>query len=438
MAKLRSGKSVANITPPVGLYLTGFGGRAGPSNGIHDEIYAKTIVISDGNEDLAIVTTDLLGFDADVVKAIKEGADKLGIPAKNIMLCSSHTHSGPVTVSLRGLGYRDENYVLNVEKKILGSIDDALSNTQESVLRIGEGKCEIGVNRREKTKDGKIVLGENPLGPIDPAITTITIESPAGRTVLFSYACHPVVLGSSNLLISADYPGYATKVIESVWKGSVAMFIQGCCGNINSKVVGGSFDDAERLGGILGKEVTRVAERSGIEEGLPLCSSIRKVELPLQELPSEEEIEKERIEYSNRLSLAKQRNQHGDIILWEGFLEWADTTSQLIRKGERHLNKEIELQVMRVGETAIAAIPGEPFIEIALGVKERSKFKHTIVAGYTNGCIGYMPTPEAIEQGGYEVDTAHKLYDIAPLAPSAFRIIVETAAQLCDEVRKIN
>jgi hypothetical protein len=169
-----------------------------------------------------------------------------------------------------------------------------------------------------------------------------------------------------------------------------------------------------------------------------LFSSIRKVELPLQELPSEEEIEKERIEYSNRLSLAKQRNQHGDIILWEGFLEWADTTSQLIRKGERHLNKEIELQVMRVGETAIAAIPGEPFIEIALGVKERSKFKHTIVAGYTNGCIGYMPTPEAIEQGGYEVDTAHKLYDIAPLAPSAFRIIVETAAQLCDEVRKIN
>jgi len=435
MAKLKSGRAVTNITPPVGLYLTGFGGRAGPAQGIHDELHAKVIVISDTRDNLVIVTTDLLGLDTDVVRTIWEGAEDLGIPATNTMLCTSHTHSGPATISLRGLGARDEDYVRSVEKKIIGAIHEASENMHDSVLRIGEGRCEIGVNRREKTKEGRIILGENPLGPTDPTVTTITLESSANRTVLYNYACHPVVLGSDNLLVSADYPGYAAAVIERAKKGSVAMFMQGCCGNINSKVVGGTFEDAERFGVTLGKETIRAVELSEIVEGTPLRSSMCEIELPLQELPSEGEIEKERTECLNNLASAKQRNDHGAIELWGGLLEWANATAELARKGEINLKQEIKLQVMRIGDIAIVAIPGEPFIEIALGIKARSGFKYTIVTGYSNGCIGYMPTPEAIEQGGYEVDSAYKFYDIAPLAPSAFNTIVDTAAQLCDEVR---
>jgi len=434
MAKLKSGRAVTNITPPVGLYLTGFGGRAGPAQGIHDEIYSKAIVISDDRDDLAIVTTDLLGLDADIVKTVREGAEKLGIPAKNVMLCSSHTHSGPATITLRGLGARDEGYIESIERKIIGTIHEASVKKRDSILSVGEGRCEIGVNRREMTKEGKIVLGENPLGLIDPTVTAITFESSASKTVLFNYACHPVVLGSANLLVSADYPGYAAAAIERAMKGSVAMFMEGCCGNINSKVVGGTFEDAERLGGTLGTETIMTVERSEIEEGSPLRGSMRRIELPLQELPSEGEMEKERAECLRNLASAEQGNERDTTELWRGLLEWADATAELVRKGERNLKQEIQLQVMRVGSTAFIAIPGEPFIEIALEIKARSKFKHTVVAGYSNGCIGYMPTPEAIEQGGYEVDSAYKYYDIAPLAPSAFSMIVETAVQLCDEV----
>ncbi len=433
MAKLKFGRAVTKITPPAGIFLTGFGGRVGPAQGIHDELYAKAIVLSDARSDLAIVTMDLLGLDMDIVRTIWEGAEKVGIPAKNTMLCSSHTHSGPATITLRGLGARDEDYVRSVEKKVVGAIHEASMNKRDSIIRVGEGRCNIGVNRREMTKEGKIILGENPLGPTDPTVTAITFESSASRTVLLNYACHPVVLGSSNLLVSADYPGYAVAEIERAMKDSVAMFIQGCCGNINSKVVGGTFEDAERLGYALGREAIMAVERSEIEEGSPLMSLVKKIELPLQELPSEEEIEKERIECLNNLESAKQRNERGTIELWQGLLEWADTVAELVRKGERNLKQEIQLQVMRVGSTVLVAIPGEPFIEIALGIKARSKFKHTVVAGYSNGCIGYMPTPEAIEQGGYEVDSAYKFYDIAPLAPSAFNAIVETAVQLCDE-----
>jgi len=172
-----------------------------------------------------------------------------------------------------------------------------------------------------------------------------------------------------------------------------------------------------------------------MEGALPLRSATREVPLALQELPSEEQIERERAEYLNNLASARRSDDHGAMELWRGLLDWADATAQLIREGRRNLQEVIQLQVLRIGGIAIVAIPSEPFIEIALRIKARSGFKHTVVAGYSNGCMGYMPTPEAIEQGGYEVDSAHKYYDIAPLAPSAFDVIVETAAQLCAEVR---
>jgi hypothetical protein len=434
MAKLKSGLSVTKITPTTGIFLTGFGGRAGPAQGIHDELYAKAIVISDAENDLAIVTLDLLSLDMDIVRTIRENAEKVGIPATNIMICSSHTHSGPATITLRGMGAREEGYIRDIEKKVISAIHEASMNKRDSILRVGEGRCEIGVNRREMTKEGKVILGENPLGPMDPTVTAILFESSAGKTVLFNYACHPVVLGPANLFVSADYPGYAVALIERMIKGSVAMFIQGCCGNINPKIVGGTFEDAKLLGEALGRETIMAVERSEISEASPLRSSVRKIKLPLQELPGEEEIEKERIRILNELKSAERRNDYCAKELWRGLLEWATSTAELVRKGERNLKQEIEIQAMKVGNTAFVAIPGEPFIEMALEIKARSKFKHMIVAGYSNGCIGYIPTPEAIEQGGYEVESAYKFYNTAPLAPSAFGTIVETAVQLCDEI----
>jgi len=94
----------------------------------------------------------------------------------------------------------------------------------------------------------------------------------------------------------------------------------------------------------------------------------------------------------------------------------------------------LEIQVLRIGDVAIVAIPGEPFAEMALEIRARSKFKHTVVAGYSNGCIGYMPTPESYAQGGYEVDSSYKYYGTLPLSPSSYDEIVETAIGLCDEL----
>lgn len=105
----RCGRAVTDITPPIGLYLTGFGGRTGPAKGVHDGLYARAVAISDDKDEIVIVSLDLCGLDPDVVKSIREGAEvKTGIATENIALCCSHTHSGPATYTLRGIEYRDE------------------------------------------------------------------------------------------------------------------------------------------------------------------------------------------------------------------------------------------------------------------------------------------------------------------------------------------
>ncbi len=122
----KAGVAVANITPPVGVDMTGFGGRPSGAIGIHDDIFAKVLVLDDGNQQLVIVTSDLLSLDFDLVQRIRELIEaNIGIPPENVMLNSSHTHSGPATITLRGLGERDEDYVDVLVKKIAGATQEA-------------------------------------------------------------------------------------------------------------------------------------------------------------------------------------------------------------------------------------------------------------------------------------------------------------------------
>jgi hypothetical protein len=401
---------------------------------VHDELYAKAVVISDADDEMAIVTLDLCGLDPNITETIREDVEKrVGIDGDKITLCCSHTHSGPATYTLRGIEYRDEFYIGGMEKSIVGAIHEASRNKRESTVRFGEGRSDVGINRRERAPSGEIILGRNPLGVMDPTVSVMAIESGGFNTVLYNYASHPIVLGPANLLYSADFPGYATKTIEGSMKGTVAMFIQGCAGDINSTVGAGTFDDAERLGGSLGAEVVRAIGRSEVEADPRLESAVKKVRLML-ELPSDEEIERSRERYRNNLMAAKEKGNRPWINYWSSFSKWADAAAELARRGERRPVHEVEVQALRVGGTVLVTIPGEPLTEMALAIKARSKFRHTIVAGYVNdSSIGYIPTPQAFAEDGYEV-TAYRETTVASLTPECYHDLLEAAVHLCDEV----
>jgi len=445
--KFKAGVAVANITPPVGVDMTGFGGRPSGAMGIHDDIFAKVLVLDDGNYQLVIVTSDLLSLDFDLVKRIRDLIEtNIGIPPDNVMLNSSHTHSGPATITLRGLGKRDEDYVDVLVKKIVGATQEAYNSRMDAKLGFGRTPVQIGVNRRQKRDDGNMALGVNPDGSVAPYVDVVRVDNAEGNpiAIFFSHAAHPVVLGGSNLLISADYPGYAMRLVEQVESGSVAMFGQGCCGNINSNPVGRTFEDARRLGTILGAAVIGETEQIETKGDVALQSRSRIIDLPLQEPIEKSEAEALVERYQRELSDLKARGEGRPrtyaktkscvvSCMAQGMLEWAQDMLKLAKEAKPY-TQAFEIQAMQLGDAVIVALTGEVFVELALEIAARSPYQQTIVLGYTNGCIGYVPNEEAYPYGGYEVSSAYRYYGTLMLKPESDKQIRNAAVELLTEV----
>ena len=433
MGQLKAGAARVNITPYVGINLSGFGGRTKGSAGVHDDLYAKAVVLDDGATKVAIVSCDLLNLDESSIASIREKAQgSMGIDGESVLISTTHTHSGPLTSPLRGFGKLDREWVSVLEKKIAGAILIADSELQEARIGAGKGHAEINVNRREK-RDDRIVLGVNPGGAIDYEVGVIRIDD-AERTpicIIVNYACHPVVLGGNNYLISADYPGYAMGLVEQVqWGDIVAMFLNGTAGNLNP-IGRGTFEEAERSGIILGAEVVKAAQTIDTSPDLELRMAKEKVELRSGELPSEDELEEIIIKRKNELG-ASGREYDSDR---EITLTWAQDALKMVKLGKKSAIVPVEVQILRLGEIILAGIPGEVFVEIGLGIKEGSPFEHTFVAGYTNGCIGYMPTKEAFQEGGYETHSAYRLYGIYPVDQDVAEKMVNSSLKLIESFK---
>lgn len=438
MAEWLAGAAETVITAPLGVMLTGFGGRPTGATGLHDELYARALALETEGTRAAIVTADLLGLAFPLVDRIRAlAAEQAGIPADRLLLNCSHTHSGPATIRLRGLGEADDAYLDLLVRKIAGVIRMAADRLAPATLRFGTAPVQIGINRREKRPDGTVVLGRNPEGPIDPTVYVLRVDAPTGepRALLFSHATHPVTLGPANLSYTADYPGYAVSTLRGIEaRGGqlpVALFAQGCCGNINCLRVATTFEDARCLGTQLGAAAAIASEKAEPLEGASLRAARETITLPFLPLQSVAEataaLERERA----RLAQAEATGAGPGLVrLYRGFVEWAEEHLRVAREPESLPNQPFEVQALAVGDTAFVGLPGEVFIELAREIQARSPFPRTVVLAYSNGCIGYVPTAEAHQSGGYEVTNAYQLYGTRMIAPESERLITDAAVRL--------
>ncbi len=432
-AHLLAGVSTANITPPVGTWLCGFAGRPTGAIGVHDELHAKALVLDDADTVLALVTSDLISFRKNMVSEIREMIQtQIGLPPEHVMLTASHTHSGPVTARLHAMGAPDAAYLEVLTRKVAGLVRVAYESRQPAKLGFGIGPVRIGINRRQRAGEG-MKLGRNPQGPIDPHVYVLRVDfdAPHPQVILFNHAAHAVTLGSSNLLISADYPGAAQRVIEQVEPGAIAMFAQGCCGNINSDPVGGTFEDVRRLGTILGGAAVATAEAIKTSADVRLRALAKTIELPTQNPPPLEEIEAEAAVHRENLEKAKAEGaREGVLMMHRGLLDWAEWVTSLAREGATGPPVPFDIQAFAIGDAAIVALSGEVFIEIAQAIQEQSAFDPTLVFGYTNGCSGYIWPKEVFDEGGYEPLHSIKYYGTLPLQPGTGEMVSQTAAEL--------
>ena len=435
MGQLKAGAAKANITPYVGINMSGFGNRTKPSVGVHDDLHVKALVLDDGTTQIGIVSCDLLNLDESSIASIREKAQELtGMDGESIFISATHTHSGPLTSPLRGFGKLDRGWVSVLEKKIAGAVSMAHSRLQEASIGAGKGHAEINLNRREK-RDDRVVIGIDPGGAIDYEVGVIRIDDAEQNPLctIVNYACHPVVLGGGNYLISADYPGYAMRLIEQVQgTDSLAMFLNGTTGNLNPIRVGRTFEEAKQRGTILGAEALKVWESIETLSDVELGMAKETVELKSGELPSEDELETIIAERKKGLAASDpKRSMDREITL-----SWAQDALTMVKRGKKSAITPVEVQVLRLGEIILAGIPGEVFVEIGLGIKAGSPFEHTYAVSQTNGNIGYMPTKKAFQEGGYETHSAYRLYGIYPMDQDVAEKMIGSSLKLIDSIKE--
>jgi len=402
MGDLKAGVARVDVTPPVGIPLGGFAGRVGPSQGVHDPLYAKALALSDGDQTAILIVADILSVPRDLVEGVRASIQKIaGVDKGDVMVAATHTHSGPETIGIRA-GPDDpyiSAYMKVLERYLVGVAYVAWRNMAEARIGGSRGNAVIGFNRRKRED------------PIDSEVGVIRIDDVEGnpRAAVINYACHPVVLGGENLFVSADYPGYVNTVLERV-KGPVftPMFTNGAAGNINPlSSVGyscpGTFRDAEQLGSIIAGEALKTLEQTETSGEAKIQTSSVIHYLSMEEPPIAE-AERYVRDAQQRVAELKERGAElNKIAQHEAVLEYYERNLSLLREEKAKKTKvPLEVQVFRIGDIALVAVPGEMFVEIGLEIKAQSGLKNTFVIGYANGYVGYIPTLKAFEEGGYE------------------------------------
>ena len=457
-AQLTAGTARTVITPPVGVHLTGFAGRP-PSTGIHDDLFATALVLtersaaaSEQTEEaerdsrIALVTLDLLGmYGAPIAAAIKERVHVVtGIPPERVLLNCSHTHYGPVMAAGREGGDAPEAaaYHAALPHTIAGVVAMADAARQPVTLSAGRGSIKVGINRRERKPDGRIVLGQNPEGTLDSEVLVWRLDAAVGTdfvsgapetwvrrsgttvAVVVNYACHAVSLSGRMRLVTADFPGVARSVVEQL-VGGTALYVQGACGDINPSLMGPDWEHPQRLGRALGAEAARVALTAVPIASTPLRVARQQVAFPAL-LPTSVEAGRAlvaRLE-AEREQLAQQADNPGRRYWNETRLERARSGLAALEGGPALPPVTGEITALRIGDAALAANPAELFCGIGMAIKQESPVPWTGIAGYTDGAIGYVPTRTAYPEGGYEVESA------CQVNPEAGDLVHETSVRL--------
>jgi neutral ceramidase len=429
-AELKGGVGKTNITPPLGGLLIGSKGYV--SDEVLDELYARALVLNDGDETIALVACDLLytpleEITTPVRRIVKE---KTGIPEQNILVCATHTHSGPEVYTRSKLAPEkivpvsavDRSFLATLVGKIASAVLLAHKDMQAMKIGAAQGRApKVVYNRRPRDANGlvqmaftlpaevratrKVVVDDDGLtrvtftypegqpqkrfGPIDPAVRVLRVEDANGVMVgsLVNFGCHPVsIYPYRSTAISADYPAYARGVVEQA-EGGLCLFTLGLAGNA-------------------------VPFHRGVTPRMQIGRAVGGEALKeLQFLPTSGDV---------TLDAAKK-----DLLL-----PAKKPSSEAAGKEKQPEHITTELQVLRLGDTYILGLPGEILVEIGLEIQKRAGLEKLFIFTVCNDTVGYVCHSAAYDEGGYEPGSG------THLAKGAGEIMIEQALELIEQIRQ--
>ncbi len=440
--ELRAGAAAVKITPPKGAPLAGYYyNRA--AEGVHDDLYAKALVLEQGGTQVAFVVCDLISLSRPIVEQARRLiTDSSRVRGKNVMMSATHSHTGPV---LRGGSTRNAaqggeedvavKYAEELPWLIAESVKLAAKRLTNAVVSAAIGYEEhLSFNRRFFMRDGTVAWNPGKAntnivraaGPIDPDVGVLLVQTPDAKGAIVTYvnfAMHPDTVGG--LQISADYPSTLSRLLGEYKGGEMlTIFANGACGNVNHVDVKWQdpqkgHQEATRIGTILAANVLQAYKKAQPVSGL-LHARSEIVKLPLPMI-SEAEVEEARRVAKIPADTKTPQPQ---------FLERVKAYKVLDVMSRDREPHEVEVQVIALGdEVAWVSLPGEIFVELGLAIKKASPFRYTFIAELANGSVGYIPNREAYAQGAYEVVSSR-------CAEGSGEMLVQSAIHQLKELHK--
>lgn len=402
------------ITPPLGTLLYGYVAHR-PATRVHDDLRVNAIAVEQGERKGIMISADLCSVPENVVAMLRQAiSQETGLLAGNISISATHTHSGPAIKSAGGWGNANEEYIHEILiPKAVEASKKALADMKDAVMGIGVVESNVGVNRRELTIDGNVILGQNPYGVFDKTMTVLSFKGLDGKPIvnLIHYGCHGTASGRSTA-ITRDWPGYMVDRMEKE-TGAMTVFFNGAEGDAGPRLSNGRTvgDDDDNVANERIDEDNSYMEELGMAAAIDAMRAYRTIKsysevsfdmikgsviLPYKPIPTCPEA-KARFAYLDSLEerIGVQLREYASL-------------KEIINMHENgeHFETHMEIeQIMFVFNSVVfVPFPFEMFSEIPLRLKAYSPFQHTLCLCNTNGANYYLPTQEQLIRGGYEIE----------------------------------
>ena len=414
---LQAGAAQVDISPKDSQFLFGYPHVKRYSTGIHDKLWASALYISDANKEAIIVANDIIFVGKESCSKVRSAIEKkTGVPFASIMITATHTHSGPLTLdyisnaSDPNVPKTDAAYVKLLEDGIIEAAVTAYNNAKPAKIGLAiADDTGVGTNRRD------------PSGPADhnvPVLMVKNADDDSNIACMLVCSMHPTVLHEDSTLVTGDFPGLSRIYLQEnvLGKDCPVLHHMGPSGNQSPRHVtkANTFEEAKRLGEILGKAVEKVVPTIEYKNDLKIqTASTTLANLTKREFPSVEDAQQrleasvaklERLRNSNAPS-QETRTAECDWFGAEETLTLAKAAAGTELEKAYSTVLPAEIQIIKIGDYSFVGWQGEIFIEFGLEVK--NKISNSFVISCANGEMqGYIVTKEASEEGGYEASNA--------------------------------
>lgn len=452
---------VALPTPP-GFPMMGYGARTGTANARHDPLFARALYCENASNRAAadaflLIEVDVCLVGVEQARVVRDRiASQTALARDQILFGCIHTHSGPDTGLGQALAGRPEPAeVTTLFDAVVAAGLQAVETAAPA--RAGAGTVAVAPGRNRRVVDG-------PLEP-DALVVRIDRERSSGvepLAVLYLHGCHPTVLGHDNLAYSADWPGAASRSIEEVIPGAMAMFVLGAHADVDPRTrglldlaipdqsVGESFDVVAGLGQEVGTAVAsaamKIETRSDVSVGAASAmvllathggrdldaagrprhlAALRRDALAALDLPATSEASTSDLYRIGGERTAGMSPEEARARLARVRVYLRDRTAARFAGAAV---AEVEVQVLRLGPVWLAALPLEVTVDVGSAWRARASgvgFARVVSIG--NGWLRYLPHAEH-----FAVPRANEQYEVlqSTFEPAAAEALIEQALAL--------